>query len=511
MIGGLIGCAVGLLFIAVVHQFTTGSASLFVNPGTTDELLDLRAPAGQSVAPQSCPTPTPEPERDDAIRRLRVLGVDPSEERLAEAAASGSASTVELLLKAGIQPDSTNLAGEPVLLVATEQGQMPVVSQLLSAGADSNATNRKTCDGRTPLMAAAGQGNIPLMECLLQHNAALDCRDSAGYTALHFALFARAASAVQWLVEHGAPLECDAGGKDTLLSSALDTWDPILIGLILQAKGKLHPLAWNSETTNALYGALRLQDKELTRVLLANHNEPPTPEGFHQPLLGYTIVWGDLATLRLMLECGADPNTPLGTPVERAFSLLVPSDEMRFYLQKERGMTPLMLAAGLGRLDCVQTLLEFGAKRGKLTQKYKMAALSFAARTKHPEIMQVLLGKSPLPEDQRTRVDISLSNQRAVLWKNDRIALAAPVSTGRAGYPTPYGRFVVTDKDPLRYSSIYKVTMPYFMRLSCSEFGMHAGDVPDYPASHGCIRLPRAAAIQFFKAVDVGTLVTIRP
>ena len=140
-----------------------------------------------------------------------------------------------------------------------------------------------------------------------------------------------------------------------------------------------------------------------------------------------------------------------------------------------------------------------------------MAALSFAARTRHPEVMQVLLGKSPRPEDQQTRVDISLSKQRAVLWKNDRVAMAAPVSTGRFGFATPYGRFVVTDKDPLRYSTIYKVNMPYFMRLSCSEFGMHAGDVPNYPASHGCIRLPREAAIKFYKEVDLGTLVTIRP
>jgi lipoprotein-anchoring transpeptidase ErfK/SrfK len=67
----------------------------------------------------------------------------------------------------------------------------------------------------------------------------------------------------------------------------------------------------------------------------------------------------------------------------------------------------------------------------------------------------------------------------------------------------------VTDKKTFHMSSIYKVKMPFFMRLSCRDFGMHEGYVPDYPASHGCIRLPSEAARKFFKEVPIGTLVTI--
>jgi lipoprotein-anchoring transpeptidase ErfK/SrfK len=51
--------------------------------------------------------------------------------------------------------------------------------------------------------------------------------------------------------------------------------------------------------------------------------------------------------------------------------------------------------------------------------------------------------------------------------------------------------------------------MPYFMRLSCRDFGLHAGVLPSYPASHGCIRLPEAKAAAFFAKVDVATLVEI--
>jgi len=157
----------------------------------------------------------------------------------------------------------------------------------------------------------------------------------------------------------------------------------------------------------------------------------------------------------------------------------------------------------------VQLLLANGAKRSMLTSRSKMAALSLAAHHNYTDVMQVLLGKSPRPEDQHIRVEISLGMQEVSLLKDDRVVFTSPISTGRDGYPTPTGRFVITDKQRLRTSSIYKVNMPYFMRLSCSEVGMHAGVVPNYPASHGCIRLPESAAIRIFHAVDEGTLVMI--
>jgi lipoprotein-anchoring transpeptidase ErfK/SrfK len=52
--------------------------------------------------------------------------------------------------------------------------------------------------------------------------------------------------------------------------------------------------------------------------------------------------------------------------------------------------------------------------------------------------------------------------------------------------------------------------MPYFMRLSCLDFGMHEGVVPNYPASHGCIRLPGEVARRLFAEIPVGTLVTVK-
>ena len=83
------------------------------------------------------------------------------------------------------------------------------------------------------------------------------------------------------------------------------------------------------------------------------------------------------------------------------------------------------------------------------------------------------------------------------------------VSTGRDGFTTKPGYYVITDKDRDHRSTIYKCPMPYFMRLSCRDFGMHEGVVQPYPASHGCIRLPGDAAKKLFVDLPIGTVVSI--
>jgi len=69
---------------------------------------------------------------------------------------------------------------------------------------------------------------------------------------------------------------------------------------------------------------------------------------------------------------------------------------------------------------------------------------------------------------------------------------------------------VITDKERNHRSTIYHVDMPYFMRLSCLDFGMHEGVVPNYPASHGCIRLPGETARKLFAEIPIGTVVAVQ-
>src|ERR1043165_1104937 len=163
----------------------------------------------------------------------------------------------------------------------------------------------------------------------------------------------------------------------------------------------------------------------------------------------------------------------------------------------------------MGRNDIVQVLLDHGAKRGAFTQKYKLNAENFAAWADSAPTLLVLLGKSPNLDEQPLYVKISLKEQQAYFYKNGQIAMTSRVSTAKPGHDTPTGNFVITDKHPSHKSTIYKVDMPFFMRLNCREFGMHEGILPGYPASHGCIRMPGDKARELYKQVDIGTLVTI--
>jgi len=167
-----------------------------------------------------------------------------------------------------------------------------------------------------------------------------------------------------------------------------------------------------------------------------------------------------------------------------------------------------MLAAGLGQDDYLHSLIDAGANRSRLTSRDKMSALDIAAETGHWRAAQILLGGGPPPD--QLRLEISLALQRVALVKNGVPVYRTQCSTGRPGYSTKRGEFVITNKERYHRSTIYHVDMPYFMRLSCLDFGMHAGYVADHPASHGCIRLPEDAARKFFSEIPVGTVVTVQ-
>ena len=127
-------------------------------------------------------------------------------------------------------------------------------------------------------------------------------------------------------------------------------------------------------------------------------------------------------------------------------------------------------------------------------------------------LLATLVAISSLVSAQaEVHVVVSIRNQTAWLLDGTRILLTSPVSTARKGMRTPTGEFEVSEKDTWHVSTIYHVSMPYYMRLSGEPFGMHAGYLPGYPASHGCVRMPKDKAAMFFKSVHIGTPVQIIP
>jgi hypothetical protein len=182
--------------------------------------------------------------------------------------------------------------------------------------------------------------------------------------------------------------------------------------------------------------------------------------------------------------------------------------DLRNALESDRGITPLICCAARGDVEGAVALLNAGAKAGVCTTRYHRYPINFAATQGYLFLMRVLLGRDPESEPD-TLVTVDLSTQRAWVMKQGRIINSTSVSTGRAGYSTPAGRYVITDKHKSHTSTLYHVAMPWFMRLNCGAIGLHSGYVTGRPASHGCIRLPYEKAKEFFSQVAVGDEVEI--
>lgn len=105
---------------------------------------------------------------------------------------------------------------------------------------------------------------------------------------------------------------------------------------------------------------------------------------------------------------------------------------------------------------------------------------------------------------------ISIGDQRLSLYGTTGLIARAPVSTGMRGHPTPLGVFSVIEKQRWHRSNIYSAApMPYMQRITWSGVALHAGVLPGYPASHGCIRLSQEFAVRLWRLTKVGTRVII--
>ncbi len=211
---------------------------------------------------------------------------------------------------------------------------------------------------------------------------------------------------------------------------------------------------------------------------------------------------------RALLTAGADANTRFIAPVSRALLDRVTIKDLKNTLEDDRGVTPLIACAARGDVEGAAELLRWGAKSDRCTTRYHRYPINFAATQGYLFLMRIILGRQPESEPE-TLVTIDLSRQRAWVTQEGRIIDTCSVSTGREGYGTPAGRYVITDKHRSWTSTLYHVAMPFFMRLNCSAIGLHSGYVTGRPASHGCIRLPYDKAKKFFGLCNVGDEVQI--
>jgi len=105
---------------------------------------------------------------------------------------------------------------------------------------------------------------------------------------------------------------------------------------------------------------------------------------------------------------------------------------------------------------------------------------------------------------------VSLNNQRVDIYRGTTLVTSSKVSTGMRGYATKAGVFSILEKKRYHHSNLYSgAPMPWMQRLTWSGTALHAGVVPGYPASHGCIRLPFSFAPKLFGITTVGEHVIV--
>ena len=105
---------------------------------------------------------------------------------------------------------------------------------------------------------------------------------------------------------------------------------------------------------------------------------------------------------------------------------------------------------------------------------------------------------------------VSLPDQTMYVYRNGVRIGRSTVSTGKPGRSTPTGVFTILQKKVEHESNIYKgAKMPHMQRLTWSGIAMHAGQLPGYPASHGCVRLPEDFAERVYSVTTMGSTVII--
>ncbi|SHJ33564.1 Lipoprotein-anchoring transpeptidase ErfK/SrfK [Bradyrhizobium lablabi] len=140
------------------------------------------------------------------------------------------------------------------------------------------------------------------------------------------------------------------------------------------------------------------------------------------------------------------------------------------------------------------------------------------APQRRPKLRPQQAKKPAVPEKESAKpqgpviIAISIDQQKLRLYDANGFFAESPISTGMKGHPTPMGVFSVIQKQKLHHSNIYSgAPMPYMQRITWSGVAIHAGVLPGYPASHGCIRMPMAFAIKMWNWTKMGARVVVVP
>jgi ankyrin repeat protein len=240
-------------------------------------------------------------------------------------------------------------------------------------------TNAADPQGQTPLMVAAAFGSADAVAAILAAGADVKAANSAGMTALHFAV--DDAAKVRMLLDRGADVNATSQlGRTPLIVAAAANQSADVVRLLLARGATVN--AADSTGITALNAAANVDNREVAELLLARGADPHTVAKIPQsatPLMGAAIN-GNALLVRALLEKKVDvaaASTPLGLPVKQG--------TIRF-----GGVTALHLAITGGNADVVETLLKAGAPVN-VTDTRGMTPLVWAVATDRPNLRTVQL------------------------------------------------------------------------------------------------------------------------
>ena len=170
-------------------------------------------------------------------------------------------------------------------------------------------------------------------------------------------------------------------------------------------------------------------------------------------------------------------------------------------------------------------MITYAPARACLALLLTVSALAFAGQTPPKHTSTLGTAKTIVPSELKPGeyawhpefspkgpivLIVSLPEQLAYVYRNGVIIGASTVSTGKKGHETPTGVFTILQKHEDHYSNLYNnAPMPYMQRLTWSGVALHAGKLPGYPASHGCVRMPYEFAQLLYGETKTGLTVIV--
>lgn len=457
----------------------------------------------------------------------------------------GKTDLVKSLLKNGVDANPILTTGEPALTSYIRAGNIKLVELLLNYAADPDT---RATDGSNGLFISLKTKNPKLRELLFKYKANPNTLSPAGTPLLTY--FCRDFSALDYttdeaqstissLINHGAEQAIDDTGWRPLqwlihqgrmdLAALIMEKEPNVKGTLWIAlnnrdyhtAGQLLNLhADPNETTP--YGVtplmLSLRENRIDFMnLLLDHKADPEKHGEEgQAALITAIAMGNTQAALQLLHHPTNPanhSAPMAHPVKENFrALFGKKGYFDWYCRNKSGLTPLMGAVMLKNLIVAEALIKSGAKRNQGTSgRHKVYPIQMAANNNDVKMQQLVLGVPHNDDEQERQFVIDLSEQKVRYFREGKLIKTSRCSTGRSGYRTKPGHYVISDRTKHKVSNIYKgAKMPYFQRFSCGAIGFHQGNTGSRYASHGCIRLPMSTAKYFWTEAKVGDRVEIK-